>query len=403
MPEVIHLSEYTPTSCDLSDEDADFLRAALDKKITVQRNFDGAGYSLNPNQFVGILTLPSGQTIRSSPKVPVRSLFYMLAVALDYTGFRPETAKIDRLEHLLEFVANHFAGLVEDRINAGLYRTYVSREENLAVVRGRIDFTNHVRQNYVLRQRTYCRFEELTWDVPENQVIRQVIRLLSGWDFSPDLHNRLGQLDATLHEVSASLLSAADISRFTYRRLNEDYRPIHQLCQLFLQGASLSELFGEFNYRTFLLDMNSLFEAFVSRVLKALEPDDLTLQPQYRTYLDYERNVRIVPDLVIQSGDATVLVADCKYKRVAEDEYRNHDLYQVISYCISLGTMNGLLIYPKHLTEDVSGTVRVRKSDIQVDQISVYLGGDWAEIQAECQRLADRVYGRVRRALLAVA
>ncbi len=403
MPEVINLTEYEAAACDLVEEDLAFLRAALDKKITVQRNIDGIGYSLNPNQFVGILTLPSGQTIRCSPKVPVRSLFYMLAVALEYADFRPETAKIDRLEHLLEFVANHFAGLVEDRINAGLYRTYVAREDNLAFVRGRIDFTNHVRQNYVLRQRTYCRFEELTWDVPENQVIRQVIHLLSVWDFTSDLRNRLAQLDATLHEVSPSLMSAADVSRFTYHRLNEDYRPIHQLCQLFLQGASLSELFGEFSYRTFLLDMNALFEAFVSRVLERRVPAGLTLIPQHRTHLDFARSVRIVPDLVIQSGDVTVLVADCKYKRVAEGEYKNHDLYQVISYCLAERTQYGLLIYPKHLLEEVQGEVLVRNSDIRVEQISIDLGGDWEGMQAECQRLADRVYRRARRVLLAVA
>lgn len=399
MPEVINLKEYEPTICDLAEEDLVFLRAAFDKRITVQRNMDGPGYWLNPNQFVGILTLPTGQTIRCSPKVPVQSLFYMLAVVLDYAGFRPETAKIDRLEHLLEFVAEHFAGLIEGRISRGLYRAYVTREENLAFIRGRIDFTNDIRQNYILRQRTYCRFEELTWDVPENQVLRQVIHLLSGWDFTRALRNRLAQLDATLHEVSPSFMAAADVSRFTYHRLNEDYRPLHQLCQLFLQGASLSEVFGEFNYRTFLLDMNVLFETFVSRVLEQRVPALLTLQAQYDTYLDDARNVGIVPDLVVQERGVSVLVADCKYKKVAEGEYKNHDLYQVISYCLALGTSNGLLIYPKHLSEEVRGEVQVRNSGIRIEQVSIDLSGDWAGLQSECQRLAQRVYSRVRSAL----
>jgi 5-methylcytosine-specific restriction enzyme subunit McrC len=51
-----------------------------------------------------------------------------------------------------------------------------------------------------------------------------------------------------------------------YNRLNGEYRQIHRLCGLFLQGASLSEELGPFEFRTFLLDMNKLFEDFVSKV-----------------------------------------------------------------------------------------------------------------------------------------
>ncbi len=44
------------------------------------------------------------------------------------------------------------------------------QQDNLGVVRGRIEFARDIRENYVLRQRTYCRYSELIWDIPENQV-----------------------------------------------------------------------------------------------------------------------------------------------------------------------------------------------------------------------------------------
>jgi 5-methylcytosine-specific restriction enzyme subunit McrC len=132
--------------------------------------------------------LPSGRRIESYPKVSIRNLFYMLAVAFELPSpFRDEPTEFERLDEIFEFVASLYADLVEQRIANGLHRSYVETGGNLAAVRGRIDFTQDVRHNYVLRHRTYCRYTEFTWDIPENQIIRQVAHMLSGWMFRPKL------------------------------------------------------------------------------------------------------------------------------------------------------------------------------------------------------------------------
>lgn len=272
----IHLSEYQDWEGELAAEDVDYITGELGDKLTIRRQVRGPGYILNPNQFAGVLALPSGRRLQSRPKVPLRNLFYMMAVAHNLP-FRHEPAGFASFDKILEFVAFHFAGLVEERIDRGLYRSYVEREENLSTVRGRIAFAADVRHNNVLRHRTYCRYSELTWDIPENQIIRQVVHLLAGYGFRPDLRRRLGAIDTTVSEVTPTELPARALDDFRYHRLNNDYALLHAFCRLFLDGSSLREDAGPVEFRAFLIDMNALFEGFITRMLQERAGGDLSI------------------------------------------------------------------------------------------------------------------------------
>jgi 5-methylcytosine-specific restriction enzyme subunit McrC len=388
----VQLREYEDRSWQLSPEDAEFISYELSPKVTIRRELHEDKYILNPNQFVGIVTLPSGQRLESYPKVPVRNLFYMLAMAFDLPSpFRAEPAPFERLEEILEFVASFFAELVEERLNHGLYRSYVEEEGNLAAVRGRISFADDVRHNYVLRHRTYCRYANFTWDIPENQIVRQVAHLLSGWGFRPQLRVRLGRIDGALADLTPTTLPATAINQFQYHRLNDDYRQVHQLCRLFLEGASLSEDIGPFDFRTFLLDMNRLFEAFVTQVLRDRLRGGIAVSSQDRVYLGHDKKVLMRPDILLRKGGTVTLVADCKYKRLEPDEFRNHDLYQLFAYCTAAQVQRGLLVYPLH-SADVRDEVRIRNTQAIIRQTTLDLGKEGSELVRECDAFAEEVF-----------
>jgi 5-methylcytosine-specific restriction enzyme subunit McrC len=326
--------------------------------------------------------------------VPVSNLFYMLAVAWGLESpFREEEVNVDRIEELLEFVVAHFADLVERRIGRGLYRTYVEQEANLATVRGRIAVAEDLRHNFVLRHRTFCRYTEFTWDVPENQVVRQVVHLVSGWVGLPALRLRLRRLDAQLAEVTPTTLPATAIDSFTYHRLNDDYQPIHQLCRLFLEGASLAEDAGPFTFRAFLIDMNRLFEAFVTQVLRERAPRTSAVRAQESLNLGHDKKVPMRPDLVIDIGRQVALVGDCMYKRLEPDEFRNHDVYQLLAYCTATGVQHGLLIYPVHELA-IRDQVRIRNTQVQIEQMTIQLGGSTDQLRESCDAFALDLFRR---------
>ena len=387
----IRLSEYTPSLVDLLPDDAEYIDQTLKKRVDIWRDVGEEMHRLNPNQWVGVVVLPSGRRLESYPKVPVRNLFYMLAVAYKIDPFLVETAAMDRLDELFEFVARYFTDLVEQRLERGLYRSYVEIDENLPTVRGRIAFAEDIRRNYVLRHRTYCRYSDFTWDIPENQVIRQVAHLLSGWGFRRDLRLRLARIDAVMAEVTPTHMPGSAIASFRYNRQNDEYRPLHQLCRLFLEGASLSEDEGAFDFRTFLVDMNKLFEQFITQVLVDRAHGSAVVAPQASLYLGHDKKVFMRPDILISAGGAVTLAADCKYKRIKEEEYKNHDIYQVHAYCTAASVRKGLLIYPQHVS-NVNDEVRVRYAEVSIRQKSIDLGKSHRELVGECDSLARFVF-----------
>ncbi|MDQ3167964.1 MAG: McrC family protein [Chloroflexota bacterium] len=392
MTEAIRLTEYRDTGVWLDRADAGFIASRLGGRITIRREVTSEEYFLNPAQFVGVVTLPSGRRLECQSKVPVGNLFHMLAIASGIESpFRDEAIRVDRLDELLEFVVDHFTGLVERRIDRGLYRAYVEREDNLSSVRGRIGIAEDVRRNHILRHRTWCRFDEFTWDIPENQVVRQVVHLLGGWVRRPDLRLRLRRIDGTLAEVSPTTMPASAIDRFTYHRLNDDYRPIHRLCRLFLAGSSLSEHEGPIDFRAFLIDMNRLFEAFVTEVLRARAPVRTRLRSQSQLFLGHEKKVEMRPDLAVDRDGTTVLVADCKYKRLDASEFRHHDVYQLFAYCVAADVDRGLLIYPAH-TDPIHHEVRIRHVPIAIRHTSIDLGGSLESLGRACDGLATDVF-----------
>jgi len=392
----IRLTEYQDWTGDLSDEDAKYVLSQLSPKVAIRRRVQDGLYVLNPNQFVGVVTLPSERRLESHPKVPLRNLFYMLAVAFDLPSpFMDQTAKFERLDEILEFVVSFFAELVEKRIDDGLYRSYVEQENNLAAVRGQIEFAEDLRRNYVMRHRTYCRYEEFSWDIPENQIIRQVLHLLGGWGFERELRLRLYGLDAALSEVAPVVLPLSSLDRFQYNRFNEDYRQIHQFCRFFLEGASLSEESGPFDFRTFLIDMDKLFERFVTEVLRERADIHTAVDAQVSTHLGHEQKVLMRPDVIVSEEGTVGLVADCKYKRLEPSEFKNHDIYQMLAYCTATRVQRGLLIYPLHAAV-VRDEVEIRNTQTVIRQITINLGkGEIAELDQECDAFAERILGSV--------
>jgi 5-methylcytosine-specific restriction enzyme subunit McrC len=387
---------------ELTGEDMEFISTRLEGRMSLHRPAVRAGFILNPQQYAAVIPLPSGAVLRSRPRIPVRNLFLMLAVAY---GLPPltveETVEFDRLDDVLELVVHYFCRLIEERLERGLYRAYVENEDNLSVVRGRIVFAEDLRRNAVLRHRTYCRYTELTWDIPENQVVRFVSHALTGWEFSAPTRARLDNIDRRMDEVARRRFESSQVARFQYHRLNADYEPIHDLCRLFLDEMSLSEEQGEYELNGFLLDMNDLFESFITEMLRRDLAFGWSVTPQDPHFLGVRQRsdgsarnaIKIVPDVVIRRGRAVRAVMDCKFKRTSAGSYQNHDFYQVISYCIALKTPRGALIYPKSELEleEIDETY-IQSSPIVVRRFAVDLGVEPNRLPAELAQFTQDVH-----------
>lgn len=391
MNDPIELREYQPARVDLETSDVEWFLNQGRNRFTLAPVPGSPDWWLSPNSTVGVIVLPSGRRVHCQPKAPVRNVFYMLATALDLRSpFMDQPVHFERIDELFDFLVEHLANLIDARLQTGLYRSYIDREENLRAVRGRILVGEDLRRNAVMRHRTFCQFSEFTWDVPENRVIRQTIYALSRIVRNPNLQRRLATLDRTLGEIDPTPMPLSTFDTFQYHRLNDDYRPIHRLCRLLLEGSSVSEAMGTTGFRAFLLNMNVLYEHFLAVALAGALAPDLALVTQRPTHLDLDHRILMKPDMSVLSAGVPVLLGDAKYKLLDGDQKGHADLYQMLAYCTADGIDHGVLVYPKweHIEES---TVRIRKSPIAISRVSIDLNGSIADVRGEVMRLAKRL------------
>ncbi len=383
------LTEYQSAVLSLSEIDARWLASLQPRRFEVIPLAGSALWQVSCGPTVGVVELPSGTVLRCQPKAPVRNVFFMLATAYEFgSPFLDQALAFERIDELFDFLVEHLANLIDARLARGLYRAYIEREENLHAVRGRIMVAEDMRQNAILRHRTMCQFTEFTWDIPENRVIRQTVFAMSRSVRRPDLQRRLAALDRALGEIDPAPLPLSAFGTFQYHRSNDDYRPIHRLCRLLLEGASVSEHTGRIGFRAFLLDMNRLYEQFLTVALANELHGDLMLLAQRPTYLDQTSMVAIQPDMTVLRNGRAVVIADAKYKLRTGPEHAHTDLYQMLAYCTAEQVRQGVLIYPRWEGAGESA-VRVRKSPVEIAHVAIDLGGSIASVRTELRRLAD--------------
>ena len=95
-----------------------------------------------------------------------------------------------------------------------------------------------------------------------------------------------------------------------------------------------------------MVDMNHLFERFVTERLRRALRGRLDVKDQYSDKLDKEGTLAIRPDLVFGSQGSAKFVADVKYK-LTDEAAGGHsaDYYQPLAYTTALDLPEGMLIY----------------------------------------------------------
>jgi 5-methylcytosine-specific restriction endonuclease McrBC regulatory subunit McrC len=141
--------------------------------------------------------------------------------------------------------------------------------------------------------------------------------------------------------------------------------------------------------------MNKLFERFVTQVLRERAQAHVTVDDQVPVYLGSGQKVLMQPDIVVSEGERTVLVADCKYKRIEPSQFKNHDMYQMLAYCTATQVQRGLLIYPVH-SAVIQDEVAICNTHTVVRRITVDLGKEyWTDLDRECSAFAGEVLDSV--------
>ena len=179
-----------------------------------------------------------------------------------------------------------------------------------------------------------------------------------------------------------------------FDRLNEHYRDVAGLSRLILRHSAFEAGRGEVRASGFLMDMNAVFQEFVTQALReSLKVSDRVLcsdngMPR-RVTLDEAGRVRLKPDLSWWDGSVCTFVGDAKYKNITVEPVPNADLYQLLAYTTALDLPGGMLIYAQG--EADTATHHVLSSGKRLEVVALDLSGALDNVLRRVKTIARNI------------
>ena len=332
-----------------SDENAPFLRIASgsDGKFIQARNY------------VGVLQTKSGLTIEILPKIADKNdaerskavLIKMLRTLKDspFKSSNLANLKTQNLP-LLEIFISMFLCELETLVKKGIKSDYITLEDNLKFLKGKLNINEQIKRNSIHKERFYVEYSEFLSDIKINRIIKTTLKFLYKKSNSSKNQQKIRELLFIFDEVSTCEDYKNFFANYAVNRQVKHYEQALLWCKIFLLGNSFTPHKGDDLALALLFDMNALFESYVGNFIKKKLPGTI-LQHQEKYLIEKPREFRLKPDIFLEGK----FIADTKWKIIRQDikesekKYKisQADLYQLYAYGKKYECDKLYLIYPK--------------------------------------------------------
>ena len=325
-------------------------------KITTKNGF---GKVLQAQNYVGVIQTKDGTTIEILPKIKnattekSKDILIKMLKTLKNSPFKNlsvanlKSSKIPLFEIFISMFLEELTVLVRN----GIKSDYISKEENLKFLKGKLKISEQIKYNTIHKERFFVQYEEFISNRVENRLIKTTLQFLYNKSKLNKNQQRIREFLFVFDEIEISHNIKTDFSKIKLNRQMKDYEQVLLWCKTCLFENSFSPYKGNDIAFALLFDMNLLFESFVYSYLKK-SSNFQDIKSQDRTHhLAYENGIgrfRLKPDIVINSGK---IIADTKWKILSEDKAYNgvlqDDMYQLYAYGTKYDNCEKMyLIYP---------------------------------------------------------
>ena len=332
----------------LAIDERDRLAEALRGSITIEPEPDAQDrYYLTPGSTIGALEI-GDVSVSIRPKLSISRVLFLASYAAGRIELQDRFDFRD-VQDVVELLALQLEAAARQAFAAGLLHGYRTEQEALHTVRGRIRVEEQLRRRFGLPVPLEVQYDEFTDDVTANRLVKAAAaRLARMRTRAPRSRAGLAWIGARLDAVSLVEYPANAVPAVTFDRLNHHYRQVVELSRLILRQRSFDAARGGVRAAGFLMDMNVIFQEFVTRALRdALQVSERVFRSDdqlRRVTLDEAGRVGLRPDLTWWDGARCTFAGDVKYKRIRDAHVPNADLYQLLAYVTALDLPGGLLI-----------------------------------------------------------
>lgn len=276
----------------------------------------------------------------------IKNIYYMLSYAFQtlklsqYDSLNLEESDDLDMHNLFAAILSKGVGF---QLKQGLYREYLQRQEDLTVVRGKINMEGTIKNLLARKQVLSCEYEELSVNNLLNQILKTTVMLLLKYaDVDSKYKDDLKKKMLFFSEVDTLDPKEIKWSTIRFQRNNQNYRMLISICQLIIEGMLLTTDKGEYRLASFIDEqrMCRLYEKFILEYYRR-HYTGLSVEASQIPWAIDDGNRTMLPvmqsDITIQL-DNVVLIIDAKfYSHTTQQKYDkptllSNNLYQIFTY-----------------------------------------------------------------------
>ena len=293
--------------------------------------------------------------------IRIQNIYHMLAYAfqiLREQGYA--SCGTEEFENTADLLSAILVKGVSVQIKRGLGRTYIEQTEPLSCLRGKIDVTESIKQQTIIKQQLICTYDEFSVDSYMNRILKTTMEPLLRYDIPKSRKKELRNL--LLYFKDVCTLDVHSINwNFRFNRNNQSYQMLMSICYLVIKGLLQTTADGTVKLMQFLDEqrMCRLYEKFILEYYRKHYPQIKTAASQIGWALDDGISAMLPTmqsDIMLTFGSKTLIIDAKYYGHTMQTQYDVHalhsnNLYQIFTYvknkAVAGGEVSGMLLYAR--------------------------------------------------------
>ena len=339
----------------------------------------------------------------------IRNVYYMLAYAfqvLKQTNFKKiESEPFENVQDL--FASIMYIG-TSQQLKRGLYKEYIIKNEELKVLRGKLNLTDTIRMRAKNdAQSLSCELDELSINNYFNQIIKTtLLNLAKSREVKKETRLQIRSVLRFLDGVDIIDLSRVKWGQLRFQRNNKSYEMLINICYFAYTETILSNKMGDKKVIAFSDEnMAKVYEKFILEYYKKHHPE---LSPRAaKIDWNFDKDfanpvIKFLPEMqsdITLRKDGLTLIIDAKYySKVMQQQFdkytlRNNNLYQIYTYVKNedknnTGNVAGLLLYAK-TDGDIIPSADFSTGGNRISVKTLDLDSDFEEIKNQLDKIVE--------------
>lgn len=309
------------------------------------------------SQYVGVVQidglcieiLPKSDNSTDDKKVWQGALIEMLRETKKLNVDNVGQANVNKQSiHLLDIYFEWFLNELQLLIRQGLVKKYYKEKRNIKVLKGKLEFAEHINKNLIHKERFFTSHQVYGKDHLVHQILGQALNIVEQMSNGSHLYSKCKTIKLDFPEVKKIKATSSTFNTLPKNRKIVPYKTALEIARLIILNYAPNISSGKENMLALLFDMNSLWEEYILMKIKHVNKEEIEVFGQKSKVL--WNGITIRPDIVIQNGSETYII-DTKWKNINGSKPSTDDLRQMYVYNDYWKSTKAVLLFPSSNTE----------------------------------------------------